>query len=412
MATPDIRFQGFTGKWKTRQFSETSNMGSGGTPNVGIPGNYGGLIPFIRSGEIDKTETQLFITNRGLHTSSARLVAEGDLLLAIYGGSSGSIEGSTAGESAISKINGAINQAILAIYPSVEFDKLFMLSWFKAHKKEIIGTHLQGSQGNLSARIVGALDYVSPTLDEQSSIGIFLSKIDELLAKNKDRVSQLRKYKQSMLVKMFPQDGASVPEIRFEGFTGDWEENQLSQLAVVKSAARVHKNQWKQSGVPFFRTSDITSLENGHENSKAFISYALYEELSAKSGKLRKGDLLVVGGGSIGTPYQVPDNNPLYSKDADLLWVQINEKINSDFLVWFFKSEKFQKYLKSISHAGTISHYTIEQAKQTPIPHTSLEEQTAIGSYFRQLDKLIELEETKLAKLTQLKTAFLSKMFV
>ena len=407
MATPDIRFQGFTGKWKTRQFSETSNMGSGGTPNVGIPGNYGGLIPFIRSGEIDKTETQLFITNRGLHTSSARLVAEGDLLLAIYGGSSGSIEGSTAGESAISKINGAINQAILAIYPSVEFDKLFMLSWFKAHKKEIIGTHLQGSQGNLSARIVGALDYVSPPLDEQSSIGIFLSKIDELLAKNKDRVSQLRKYKQSMLVKMFPQDGASVPEIRFEGFTGDWKLKTIESIAAKTlgggTPATSHAEYWN-GNIPWIQSSDLSgeSIENPTVRRRV-----------SKTGIKNSATMLIpensiavvtrVGVGKVSMMLEP------YATSQDFISL-VDIKGNLRFIAIAVK-QTIQASLSQLQ-GSTIKGITRDELISKKLRVPSTEEQAAIGSYFRQLDKLIELEEAKLAKLTQLKTAFLAKMFV
>ena len=407
MATPDIRFQGFTGKWKTRQFSETSNMGSGGTPNAGIPGNYGGLIPFIRSGEIDKTETQLFITNRGLHTSSARLVAEGDLLLAIYGGSSGSIEGSTAGESAISKINGAINQAILAIYPSVEFDKLFMLSWFKAHKKEIIGTHLQGSQGNLSARIVGALDYVSPPLDEQSSIGIFLSKIDELLAKNKDRVSQLRKYKQSMLVKMFPQDGASVPEIRFEGFTGNWELKTIENIAAKTlgggTPATSHAEYWN-GDIPWIQSSDLSgdSIEN-----------PIIRKRVSEPGIKNSATMLIpensiavvtrVGVGKVSMMLEPYATSQDFISLADI-------KGNLRFITIAVK-QTVQASLSQLQ-GSTIKGITRDELLSKKLRVPSTEEQTAISSYFRQLDKLIELEEAKLAKLTQLKTAFLSKMFV
>lgn len=71
---------------------------------------------------------------------------------------------------------------------------------------------------------------------------------------------------------------------------------------------------------------------NGTENEKAFISEELYEKLSAVSGKLEKGDVLVTGGGSVGKPYIVPNNEPLYTKDADLLWIKNNENLDPYFV--------------------------------------------------------------------------------
>ena len=103
-------------------------------------------------------------------------------------------------------------------------------------------------------------------------------------------------------------------------------------MTEIRSASRVHKEEWQSSGVPFYRSSDVMAALNGTENEKAFISEELYEKLSAVSGKLEKGDILVTGGGSVGKPYIVPNNEPLYTKDADLLWVKNNEKLVPYFI--------------------------------------------------------------------------------
>ena len=89
------------------------------------------------------------------------------------------------------------------------------------------------------------------------------------------------------------------PEIRFKGFSGDWEQRELGELLVITSASRVHKNEWTESGVPFFRSSDVVADYKGLENTKAFITFELYEELSNKSGCVQKDDLLVTGTDSI-----------------------------------------------------------------------------------------------------------------
>lgn len=201
-----------------------------------------------------------------------------------------------------------------------------------------------------------------------------------------------------------------VPAIRFEGFSGEWASSELGKLLDITSAARVHKDEWVEDGVAFFRTSDVVSIYKGLENKKAYISFDLYKELSAKSGAVKKDDLLITGGGSIGIPYLIATNEPLYFKDADLLWLKNSTGVNGYFLFTFFSSQPFRKYISGISHIGTISHYTIEQAKSTPISVSQSEEQTKIGNYFQQLDTLIALHQKKHDKLLNLKKALLELM--
>lgn len=201
-----------------------------------------------------------------------------------------------------------------------------------------------------------------------------------------------------------------TPDIRFAGFIEDWEQRKLGELIEISSAARVHKNEWTTSGVRFFRSSDVVSNFNGKKNTPAFISYNLYDELSKKSGIVQPGDILVTGGGSIGIPYLIADQEPLYFKDADLIWLQSANKIDGYFLYSYFVTPKQRKYVSSITHIGTISHYTIEQAKDTPIILPERAEQTLIGDFFKQLDDTISLHQQELTTLKQTKQGFLQKM--
>ncbi|EGO7854782.1 restriction endonuclease subunit S, partial [Enterococcus faecalis] len=185
----------------------------------------------------------------------------------------------------------------------------------------------------------------------------------------------------------------------------------LGEKVDISSASRVHKHEWSSSGVRFFRSSDIMSAYNGTTNQKAFIPNELYEELIKKSGKVNLDDILVTGGGSVGVPYLVSDEKPLYFKDADLLWIKNSGVIDGQFLYTFFISPFFRKYIKSISHIGTISHYTIVQAKETPIKLPSFKEQGSIGSFFKYLDDTITLHQRKLEQLKELKKAYLQLMF-
>lgn len=146
---------------------------SGGTPKVGNTGYYGGSIPFIRSSEIAKEDTELTLTDAGLSSSSAAMVNPGIVLYALYG--------ATSGEVSISRIKGAINQAILAIVPHDGCSAEFIESWLRKEKQQIIETYLQGGQGNLSGAIVKGLQMPFPALEEQRKIGAFFRSLDDLI---------------------------------------------------------------------------------------------------------------------------------------------------------------------------------------------------------------------------------------
>ena len=246
-----------------------------------------------------------------------------------------------------------------------------------------------------------------PPISEQQKIADILSACDRVIDLKQKRVEELKQLKKTCLAKMFPRDGANVPVLRFPGFTDHWEQRKVGEFANVLSASRVHKDEWATEGVPFFRSSDVVSAYKGTPNEKAFISKSLYEELAKSSGKLEQNDLLITGGGSIGIPYIVPNDDPLYSKDADLIWIKKSAEHDSRYLYAYFSSQSFRDYICSISHVGTIAHYTIEQVKDTPIFLPEMAEQKAVGVFFSRLDTLITLHQRELEAEQQKKKALM-----
>ena len=170
---PEIRFAGFTDPWEQRKLGELTESYSGGTPAAGESEFYGGSIPFIRSAEIAAESTELFLTEKGYESSSARMVKPGDVLYALYG--------ATSGEVAVSRQKGAINQAILSILPRDDCDARYITAWLRKQKGYIVTTYLQGGQGNLSGVIVKNLEVFIPSLPEQQKIGFMLSHLDSLI---------------------------------------------------------------------------------------------------------------------------------------------------------------------------------------------------------------------------------------
>jgi len=204
---------------------------------------------------------------------------------------------------------------------------------------------------------------------------------------------------------------AMRPEVRFSEFKKGWSNDKLGNLFSIRSASRVHKDQWAKHGTPFFRSSDVVAKFKGIKNRKVFISNKLFDELSKKSGVIKKNDLLITGGGSIGIPYLVPDNNPLYFKDADLLWLKKSKKMHSKFLYLYLTTTVFRKYITSVTHIGTIAHYTIEQAKSTPIFFPSISEQEKIASFLTAVDEKINLLRRKHECLQTYKRGVMQKIF-
>lgn len=218
-----IRFKKYDNSLERRIIGDITTSFSGGTPKSSNKTYYEGNIPFIRSGEVKLKQTELFISDEALKNSSAKMVEKGDILYALYG--------ATSGEVAISQINGAINQAILAIKPNPGYSSDFIMNYLKKEKDNILEKYLQGGQGNLSAAIVKSIELSLPSQDEQSAIGSLFRSLDDLLASYKDNLANYQSLKATMLSKMFPKVGQTVPEIRLDGFEGEWVEKRLKDVS-------------------------------------------------------------------------------------------------------------------------------------------------------------------------------------
>lgn len=188
---PEIRFPEFTDAWEQRELGTITSSYSGGTPTAGKSEYYNGDIPFIRSGEINEEKTELFLSELGYNNSSAAMVDKGDILYALYG--------ATSGEVSISKLKGAINQAILAIKPNEGYDSEFIMQWLKNQKENIISTYLQGGQGNLSATIVKSLKIDITTYEEQQQIGAYFKSLDHLITLHQRKLDEEKQKKKALM---------------------------------------------------------------------------------------------------------------------------------------------------------------------------------------------------------------------
>ena len=180
-------------EWETRVLGDEGQFFSGGTPLTSNKKFYDGGIPFIKSGEINADKSEQFISSMGLKKSSAKLVKKGDLLYALYG--------ATSGEVSISKIDGAINQAVLCI--RAIFDNVYLCNFLRMQKERILATYLQGGQGNLSADIVKSFIIPTPCINEQTKIAQFLTELDDKINAVDAQILSAQQWKQGLLQQMF-----------------------------------------------------------------------------------------------------------------------------------------------------------------------------------------------------------------
>lgn len=401
---PQLRFKGFTDPWVQRKLGAITDSFSGGTPTAGKAEYYGGEIPFIRSGEISSDSTELFITDAGLNNSSAKMVEIGDILYALYG--------ATSGETSISRINGAINQAILAIRPTKGDDPYMIVQWLKKQKETIISTYLQGGQGNLSGSIVKDLLITLPkNKDEQAKVGSFFKQLDQTITLHQRKLAKLKELKQGYLQKLFPKNGAKVPELRFAGFADAWEERKLSDVANHRGGTAIEKY-FDKDGVYKVISIGSYGLNSQYvdQNIRA-ISNEITDGRVVNSGELAMVlNDKTANGSIIGRTLLVEkDNEYVINQRTEI--ISPKENFDSNF-AYTILNGPFREKVKRIVQGGTQIYVNYPAVSNLDLELPKIEEQQKIGSFFKQLDDTIALHQRKLDLLKEQKKGFLQKMFV
>ena len=191
---------------------------------------------------------------------------------------------------------------------------------------------------------------------------------------------------------------------------------QISKLYDVGSSKRIHKSDWIDKGIPFIRTRELVKLsETGYVDNDLFISELLYEELKAKYGVPKYGDILISGVGTIGVPYIVKGKKQFYFKDGNVIWLKPKVKINASYIFWLYKSQFVINQIKAMSSGTTVDTYTITNANNTLLPIPPLLEQKRIvhriESLFAKLDEAKEKIQQVLDGAEMRKAAILHKAF-
>jgi type I restriction enzyme S subunit len=251
--------------------------------------------------------------------------------------------------------------------------------------------------------------------EEQKKIASCLSSLDEVIAGERQKLELLQQHKKGLLQQLFPQEGETVPKLRFKEFedSGEWEVKRVDEYFNVGSSKRVLQKDWKSQGIPFYRTRELVSLSRGELfKSEVFISEELYEKLKNEYGVPKEGDFLVSGVGTLGVCYLVKRNDKFYFKDGNVIWFSILDGVDANYFKYCFLSDNFQNQIFSQVSKSTVGTYTIQNAKKTRFWKPPLmKEQQKIASCLSSLDDLINAQTQKIELLEQHKKGLVQGLF-
>ena len=269
--------------------------------------------------------------------------------------------------------NEDINSAFLAISISHGNSKRELAK--KAQGKSVVHIHNEEIKN---------LVVPFPAKAEQNKIVEYFSNLDDLITLHQRKCEQTKTLKKYMLQKMFPQEGQKVPEIRFEGFTGDWEQRKLGELGTVQTCKRIFKEQTSEKGdIPFFKNGTI-GLEPD-----SYISREMYEEFRRLYPYPEVGDTLISVVGSIGRTAEYTGKDE-YFQDSNVVWLKTDGSINKKFLKISYQ------VIKWLIEGSTVKHlYNDNILRSEIVMPVSQIEQAKIAEFFEELDHLITLHQCK-----------------
>jgi type I restriction enzyme S subunit len=249
-----------------------------------------------------------------------------------------------------------------------------------------------------------------PEPSEQTQIGSYFQNLDKLISLHQAKVNKLVNLKKAMLEKMFPKPGADVPEIRFKGFEGAWGKKRFGECVLIQrgGSPRPIENfiTNDEKGINWIKIGDVSTTSRYITKTKEKIIPAGEKH----SRRVYAGDLILSNSMSFGRPYIMAIEGCIH--DGWLVIRDENKLFNLEYLLQLLSSDFMLKQYKALASGGVVINLNSELVQSTIVYVPNVEEQEKIGSYFQNLDKLITLHQSELAKLNHLKKACLEKMFV
>lgn len=269
-----------------------------------------------------------------------------------------------------------------------------------------------GTAKGVSQKSLSELTIPIPnSTEEQKKIGLLFKQLDHLITLHQRKYDKLVIVKKSLLKKMFPKDGANVPEIRFAGFTDAWEQRKVTELGkiFIGLVTTMTKN-YREDGTLLIRNSDIKDNHFEFAEEPIFLDEQFAEDNSSR--KLKIGDVVTVHTGDVGTSAVITENEEGAIGFATINTRPNKEIIDSNYLSTYFNSDLHKSFAITMSTGDGRTNYNLKDFFELVVPFPKLEEQKKISEYFKHLDHLITLYQRELEKLKNIKKSLLEKMFV
>ena len=404
---PALRFKGFTDPWEQRKLGEIAVFSKG----VGYSKNdlCEEGTPIILYGRLyTKYETCIFDVDTFVKEKAGGVYSKGGEVIV-------PASGETAEDISIASV--VVKPGILLggdlniVSPTAEYDSAFLaltISSGATHK--YLSSLAQGkSVVHLHNSDIQSVSAKFPTKREQEKIHLIFGKIDTLITLHQRKYEKLVNIKKSMLDKMFPKNGASVPEIRFKGFTDLWEQRKLGEIAVFSKGVGYSKNDLCEEGTPIILYGRLyTKYETCIFDVDTFVK--------EKAGGVysKGGEVIVPASGETAEDISIASVvvKPGILLGGDLNIVSPTAEYDSAFLALTISSGATHKYLSSLAQGKSVVHLHNADIQSVSAKFPTKREQEKIHLLFGKIDTLITLHQRKLEKLQNIKKSCLEKMFV
>ena len=388
---PELRFPGFTYDWEERKLSDIADR----FDNLRVP---------ITASDRKPGDTPYYGAN-GIQDYVEGFTHNGEFILVAEDGAN------DLKNYPVQYVNGKVwvnNHAHVLQGKKTITDNKFLMNAIKNFNIEpfLVG----GGRAKLNADVMMKLNILLPTFVEQEKIGSLFSLLDKTIALHQRKLDLLKEQKKGYLQKMFPKNGAKVPELRFAGFADDWEERKLGDIAPLRGGYAFKSSKFRNTGVPIVRISNI--LSSGEVGG----DFAYYDEQDKDDKYILpdKSAVLAMSGATTGkvSILSQTDYDKVYQNQR-VGYFQSVDYIDYGFISTIVRSELFMMQLESVLVSGAQPNVSSKEIDSFNFMIPILvQEQQKIGSFFKQLDDTIALHQRKLDLLKEQKKGYLQKMFV
>ncbi|WP_291293446.1 restriction endonuclease subunit S [Enterococcus sp.] len=410
---PKIRFRGFTEDWEQRKLGELSEkitVGIATSSSLHFSSSNDG-VPFIKNQDIKEnkvnTKNLEYISRMFDKQNKNKRVKIGDILTARtgYPGLSAVVPEELEGAQTFTTLITRLKSNIATPY----FVSAFINS--PNGMKQIDGMKAGGAQKNVNAGILKNLVVPVPEINEQFRISIFIRQLDDTITLYQCELDLLKQTKQTYLQKLFPKSGENKPEIRFAGFTKDWEQRKLGELANHRGGTAIEKY-FKEDGK--YKVISIGSY--GLDSKYVDQNIRAVSNKVTDSRVVRTGELTMVlndktaTGTIIGRSLLIEEDNKYVINQRTEI-ISPKENFDSNF-AYVLLNGPFREKVKRIVQGGTQIYVNYPAVSNLIFKLPDIKEQKKIGLFFKQLDDTIALHQRKLDLLKEMKKSLLQQMFI